>query len=138
MSEAIEQPEILDPEKVEAEMLAAAEAKANDPTEQAAQLFKAYTNSYQRAIKKLSSKQMRRLLQTLVLSPLEKTPALVSQEEHEAFFYGDSMLQAKFIMGMKVYMDSAQEIEAMQKEIITETVYGDEAVALQKEDDAHT
>ncbi len=125
MSEEINQIETVDPAQVEAEMLAAAEAKANDPAEQAAQLFKAYKNSYERSIAKLSSKSLRRLLKALVLAPLENAP-LVNQAEHEAYFYGDSMLQAKFLMGMKVYMDSAEEIAKMQDSMQTEFVYGDD------------
>lgn len=122
---------ILDPAQVEAEMLEEQRQRDNDPIENAARLFKAYHKGYENAVKKLSSKSKTRLLKALVLAPLENAP-LVNKEEHEAYFYGDSMLQAKFIMQMAVYKDSAEEIAKMQDELKTDFVYGDEAKTIQE------
>lgn len=117
---------ILDPAQIEAEMLEEQRQRDNDPIENAARLFKAYHKGYENAIKKLSSKSKSRVLRALVLAPLESAP-LVNKDEHEAYFYGDSMLQAKFILQMEVYKNSAEEIAKMQDELKTDFVYGDEA-----------
>ena len=123
MSEA-EEIKLLDPAQVEAEMLAVAEAKANDPAEQAATLFRMYKASYERAIAKLSSRGKTRVLQALVFSPLHDV-ILPKIEEKEAFYFGDSMLQAKFVMQMEVFKESVEDMVKFQDNVKTETTYGE-------------
>lgn len=121
---------IVDPIEFEKQMLAEAEQKANDPAEQAAQMFKAYKKGFELSVEKLSAKSVKRLIKALVLAPLEKAP-LVNQNEHEAYFYANSMLEAKFIMTLTAMNHSSEEIlagyEDLQKEVTTDVIYGDEA-----------
>lgn len=110
MSEAIS-PEIqmVDPKAVEAEMVAEAKRKSEDPAEQAAMVFTMYRQNYERAVKKLKGKAHTRLLNALVMAPLVPVE-LITDAEKEAYYFADSMIQAKFVMSMEVFRESAQEI----------------------------
>lgn len=123
MSEAIS-PEIqmVDPKAVEAEMVAEAKRKAEDPAEQAAMVFTMYRQNYERAVKKLKGKAHTRLLNALVMAPLVSVE-LITEAEKEAYYYADSMIQAKFVMSMEVFRESAQEIiDGVEVETIYENV----------------
>lgn len=125
MSEEAEQlnPEIkmVDPKAVEAEMIAEAKKRADDPAEQAAMVFTMYKANFERALKKLKGKAHTRLINALVLAPLVDAP-LLTDAEKEAYFFGDSMIQAKWVMQMEMYRSSAQEvIDGVQ----VETSYGE-------------
>lgn len=119
----------LDPDQVEAEMLAAAEAKRNDPAEQAAMLFTAYQSLFEKSVAKLKGKAHTRVLKALVMAPLVKVD-LITEAEKEAFYFGDSMLQAKFVMVMDTYKNSAQELMDAADAAETTTEYtGEENAA---------
>ena len=104
-------PEIkrVDPKVVEAEMIAEAKRKAEDPAEQAAMVFTMYRQNFERALAKLKGKAHTRLLKALVMAPLVPVE-LVTAAEKEAYYFADSMIQAKFVMSMEVFRESAQEI----------------------------
>ena len=126
MSELAEiSPEIqmVDPKAVEAEMVAEAKRKAEDPAEQAAMVFTMYRQNYERAVKKLKGKAHTRLLNALVMAPLVSVE-LITEAEKEAYYFADSMIQAKFVMSMEMYRESAQEIIDGVNPTI-ETSYGD-------------
>lgn len=112
MSEAIEEnvEQKVDPVQIEKELLAEAKKKSEDPAEQAAMVFTMYKANFESAMKNLRKKGAHeRLLKALVMSPLEKIE-LITEAEKEAFFFGDSMIQAKFVMMMDTYRNSAQEL----------------------------
>lgn len=108
MSEALEVQKV-DPKAVEAEMVAEAKRKAEDPAEQAAMVFTMYRQNYERAVKKLKGKAHTRLLNALVMTPLVPVE-LITDAEKEAYYFADSMIQAKFVMSMEIFRNSAQEI----------------------------
>lgn len=117
-----ERENLVDPKAVEAEMIAEAKRKAEDPAEQAAMVFTTYRTGYERAVKKLKGKAHTRLLNALVMAPLVSVE-LITEAEKEAYYYADSMIQAKWIMSMQVFKDSAQEIiDGVEVETIYENV----------------
>lgn len=120
MSEA-QEITMVDPKAVEAEMVAEAKRKAEDPAEQAAMVFTMYRQNYERAVKKLKGKAHTRLLNALVMAPLVSID-LVTEAEKEAYYFADSMIQAKFVLMMDTYKNSAQEII---DGVEVETSYGD-------------
>lgn len=122
MLEPTEELKLVDPKQVEAEMIAEAKKKSEDPAEQAAMVFTMYKSNFERAVKKLKGKAHTRLLNALVMSPLVEVK-LLTEAEKEAYFFGDSMIQAKFVMMMQTYKDSAEEIIALANSATVETVY---------------
>lgn len=126
MSEAIQEtPEVIDSIAIERQMLEDAKKKSDDPIETAAMMFTMYRPNFSKSLAKLSSRGRARVLEALVLSPLIEIK-LANEAEKEAFFYGDSMLQAKFIMTMSTYKDHAEELLAAQdlaKSAVIETEY---------------
>lgn len=128
--EVVETPQVIDSAAFEAEMLAEAEQKANDPAEQAAQIFKAYQRSFEKSIERLPKQALYRLVKALVLAPLEKV-SLEHENEHEAYFYANSMIEAKTVMQLSVMQNSMEETfqayEELQKEVTTDVIYGEEA-----------
>lgn len=142
MSEALENTEVeqIDPAAFEAQMLAEAQAKANDPAEQAAQIFKAYKPGFERAVDNMTKQGLQRLLKALVMSPLEDAP-LAHDKEREAYFYGNTMLESKLIMQLTTISHNTEEIlasyEEMQAAAQNEYVYGEEAVKLTEGDNTN-
>jgi hypothetical protein len=125
-----EENQVIDPEVFEAQLLAEAQRKASDPAEQAAQIFKAYKKGFETSIDNMTKQGLQRLIKALVMSPLEDTP-LPHQKEQEAFFYGNSMLEAKFIMQLHTINENTEHIleeyEKMKGSIKSDFLYGDEA-----------
>lgn len=107
--------EKVDGEALDLEMAKAVGNLSKDPAEQSATIFTMYKPLFEKAVKKLSSKDKTRVLEALVMQPLVNVP-LKSLTAQEAFYYGDSMLQAKFVMMMETYKNSAEEIIALQEE----------------------
>ena len=122
--------QVLDPVEFEKQMLAEAEQKANDPAEQAAQIFKAYQKAFEKSVERLPKQALARLVKALVLAPLEKV-SLEHENEHEAYFYANSMIEAKTVMQLSVMQNSMEdtfnEYEKMKEATTTEVIYGDEA-----------
>lgn len=100
---------MLDPAQVEADMIAEEQRKANDPAEQAAILFNAYTNGFKDSVRTLPKKSLLRVLEAVVMSPLVKT-TLINDAEKQAFYYADSMLQAKFVMQLAMYKETFDQL----------------------------
>lgn len=116
-----EETTLLDPAQVEADMIAEEQRKAQDPSEQAAMLFNAYTNGFKDSVRSLPKKSLLRVLEAVTMSPLVKT-TLINDAEKTAFYYADSMLQAKFVMQLGMYKETFdQMVETGHTEL--ETTY---------------
>ena len=113
---------LVDPVEVEKRMIEEAKKKSEDPAEQAAMVFTMYKSNFERALAKLKGKAHTRLLNALVMAPLVEVK-LITEAEKEAYFFGDSMIQAKFVMMMDTYKNSAQEIIDLVDSAKVETVY---------------
>src|SRR6478752_6686120 len=93
-----------DPKAIEADMIKAAEARAEDPGEMAASMYAMYVPHFKRALSKLSTRGLRRVLQNAVLYPLEQDDLRTSSDfEKEVTLLINSLLECKFVMIMDTY-----------------------------------
>ncbi len=111
-----------DPRQIERDMIAAAEARAQDPSEMAATAYSMYIPHYKRAIPKLSTRGLRRVLNYLVLYPLEQDDIKSANEfEKQVMQLVNSLVEAKFIMIMDSYSKNAQAVyDASQNQATSE------------------
>lgn len=112
----------IDARQIEADMIAAAQAKAQDPSEMAAQMFAMYVPHFKQGLSKLSTRGLRRVLQNAVLYPLEQDDIRTSSEfEKQMVQLVSSLLECKFIMIMDTYKNNAEQLyEASQASLTTE------------------
>lgn len=108
--------------QIEADMLAAAEARAQDPVTMSSDMYAMYVPHFKRILPKLSTRSLRRILSFLVLYPLEKDSVKATSDlEKEVMHLTNSLIEAKFIMIMSTYAEHAQELyEASQAELTPE------------------
>jgi len=100
-----------DPKQVEAELVRIAQERAEDPAEVAAQTYRVYLPFYKMNKSKLSTRALRRLLDFLILYPLEKSdPGANTKEERELMELCNTLIQAKFVMILDTYNKHAEEI----------------------------
>lgn len=111
-----------DPKQIERQMIEAAEARAQDPTEMAAQMYGMYVPHYKRIVPKLSTRSLRRVLNYLVLYPLEQdTVKPTSELEKQVMQLVSNLVEAKIVMIMDTYRHHAEELyEAANKELTPE------------------
>jgi hypothetical protein len=110
-----------DPRQIERDMIAAAEARAQDPSEMAATAYSMYIPHYKRAIPKLSTRGLRRVLNYLVLYPLEQDDIKSANEfEKQVMQLVNSLVEAKFIMIMDSYSKNAQAVYDAQNTPLTQ------------------
>lgn len=101
----------IDPRQIEMDMIAAAEARAQDPAEAASQLFFMYSPHFKAGVKKLSTRGLRRVLLNAVLYPLEQDSINTSSEfEKQMVQLVSSLLEAKFILIMDQYRANAEKL----------------------------
>jgi hypothetical protein len=112
----------IDARQIEADMIAAAEARAQDPSEVAAQMFAMHVPHFKAGLQKLSTRGLRRVLSNAVLYPLEQDDIRTSSEfERQMVQLVSALLEAKFIMIMDQYRINAQQLyEASQAELTPE------------------
>lgn len=112
----------IDARQIEADMIAAAEARAQDPADAAAQMFQMYVPHFKAGLSKLSTRGLRRVLQNAVLYPLEQDDIRTSSEfEKSMVQLVSSLLECKFIMIMDTYKNNAEQLyAASQSELSTE------------------
>lgn len=116
-----------DPKEIEAELVKIAQARAEDPVETAAQTYRIYLPFYRANIGKLSTRALRRLVNFLVLYPLESDkPGATSKEEREVMELTNTLIQAKFVMMLGTYNDHAEQLYNAATTPLTE----EEAVAV--------
>jgi hypothetical protein len=116
----------IDARQIEADMIAAAQAKAQDPSEMAAQMFAMYVPHFKQGLSKLSTRGLRRVLQNAVLYPLEQGDIRTSSDfERQMVQLVSSLLECKFIMIMDTYKNNAEQLyDASQAELTPEETAG--------------
>jgi lysine/ornithine N-monooxygenase len=108
-----------DAKAIEAEMIRIAENRANDPGETAAMVYHMYRPEFIKRVTKLSSRAKSRLIAMLVQYPLNGNDIKFSSElEKECYFFADSMIQAKFVLMLDTYKESAEGLVQAQDEFI--------------------
>ncbi len=111
----------IDPKAIEKAMLEAAEARAQDPSEMAAQAYGMYVPHFRAAIPKLSTRGLRRLVNYLVLYPLEQGDFKASSEfEKQVMQLAGQLVEAKFILIMDSYRANAEQLYAAANSELTE------------------
>lgn len=100
-----------DPKAVEAELVRMAQERAEDPVETAASTYRLYLPYFKGQLPKLSTRALRRLVEFLVLHPLEKEKAGATTEvEREMMELTNTLVQAKFVMILATYNQHAEEL----------------------------
>ncbi len=110
-----------DPKAMEEQMIAAAQARAEDPTETASQAYGMYVPHYKASIPKLSTRGLRRLLNYLVLYPLDQTDFKAANDfEKQMMQLTGQLVEAKFIMILDTYNQHATELYEAQNTPLTQ------------------
>jgi len=111
-----------DPKEVEAELVRMAQERADDPAEVAAQTFRIYLPFYKANRSKLSSRAKSRILDFLLLYPLETDKhGATSEVEREMMELCNTLVQAKFVMILDTYNKHGQELYNAATTPLTET-----------------
>ena len=119
-----------DPKQVEKDMIAAAEARAQDPGEMAATMYRMYVPHFKAGVTKLSTRALRRVLLGAVLYPLEQNDFKGHSEfEKQMIQLVSSLLECKFVMIMDTFNANAEKIAEEAERPLTE----EEAVEIEKE-----
>lgn len=110
--ETVEEDRIpFDPKQVEQDMIAAAQARAQDPGEMAATMYRMYVPHFKAGVTKLSTRALRRVLLGAVLYPLEQNDFKGHSEfEKQMIQLVSSLLECKFVMIMDTFNANAQQI----------------------------
>jgi len=112
-----------DPKEVEAQLVKIAQERAEDPAETAATCYRTYLPFYKimSKNKKLSTRALRRILDFLILYPLESDKAnATSKEEREMMELCNTLIQAKFVLILDTYNNHAQELYDAANSPLTE------------------
>lgn len=110
-----------DPKEVEAELVRIAQERAEDPCEVAAQTYRVYLPFYKMNKAKLSTRALRRIMDFLVMYPLESDKAnATSKEEREMMELINTLIQAKFVMILDTFNKHGQEIYDAANRPLTE------------------
>lgn len=110
-----------DPKQIEADLIRIAEERAQDPTEMASQAYQMYVPHFKRALPKLSTRGLRRVLQFLVLYPLEvESVKSANQFEKEMMQLVNSLVEAKFILLMDSYRKNSEALYDAQNSPLTQ------------------
>lgn len=100
-----------DPKQVEADMIAAAQARAEDPTETAASIYSMYMPTYDRILPKLSTRSLRRVLNYAVKYPFHQDDVKpTSNMEKEVMLLVSTLIEAKVVMIMDQYRLHAEQL----------------------------
>jgi superfamily II DNA or RNA helicase len=107
--------------EVENELIRIAQARAENPTETAGTAYQMYVPHFKRAIPKLSTRGLRRVLNYLILYPLEQDSFNAANEfEKQVMQLAGQLAEAKFIMIMDSYRQHAEELYAAQNTPLTQ------------------
>ena len=102
-------------------MIAAAEARAEDPSEMAATMYKLYVPHFKAGLAKLSTRGLRRVIQNAVLYPFEQDDIKTSSEfEKQMVQLMSSLLECKFIMIMDTYRQNLPQLVEAAEQPLTE------------------
>lgn len=123
-----ELPKKLDPVAVEKAMLEAEAKKAEqvDPEEIASMMLTLYTPRFCALVDKLSNRQLRRLVKSLIEYPIGKQYNHNDSTEAEAFAIGNRLADAKYVLMVNTYNENREHImEAAEKAAANvETTFG--------------
>jgi hypothetical protein len=124
MSEAEEtqvEEQKFDHKAMEQQMLQAAQSRAEDPVETAGSAYQIYVPHFKAALPKISTRGLRRVLQYMVLYPLEQD-SIKSATEFEKQFMQlvNSLVEAKFVLIMASYQQNAEALYAAEQNKLTE------------------
>jgi len=123
-TEALLTPEItgISGKEVEEFMLKAANERAEDPTEMAANAYSMYGPFYKRAVPKLSKRSLRRILDYLIFYPLEQESIKCANEAEKGIMQlANFLIEAKFIMQMDIHVKNIDKyVEALETPLTTE------------------
>ena len=112
--------ENFDPIMIEQEMLAQAESRAADPIETASSAYAMYVPHFKRLLPTLSTRGLRRVLNFLILHPLEQDAMNSANEDEKSFMHlVNSLVEAKFIMVMASFHANAQAVYDAQNAPLT-------------------
>lgn len=110
-----------DPKEVEAELVRIANERAEDPVETAASCYRMYLPYYRANLPKMSTRALRRIIKFIVEYPLEKGDiGAANAYEREMMELINTLVQAKFVMVLSTYNDSAQQIYDAANSPLTE------------------
>lgn len=110
-----------DHKAIEAQMIAAAQARAEDPMETAGTAYQMYVPHFKTALPKISTRGLRRVIQYLVLYPLEKDSVNAASEFEKQFMQlVNSLVEAKFVMIMHSYSENAKNLYDAEQTKLTE------------------
>ena len=121
-SQPFTEQEKADGKALEEAMLKAAQERASDPADMAAMAYQMYVPAYKQFVSKLSTRGMRRVLNTLILYPYEMDD-IKSANETEKQLIGlcNYLIEAKFIMTMDAMNKGLEQLhEAAEKELTAE------------------
>jgi len=107
----------VDPKEIEKQMIAAAEARANDIEGMALSTYRQLHPRFMQGIHMLSSKGRVRLLKALVDYPVNPGKYLLNDLEKEVLEVGSMLIESKFILVMNTYAEHVEElVEAAEGE----------------------
>ncbi len=110
----------VDPKEIERQLIAGAQARAEDPIETAGTAYQIYVPHFKAALPKISTRGLRRVLQYLVLYPLEKDSVNAASEFEKQFMQlVNSLVEAKFVMVMASYQQNAQQLYDAEQAALT-------------------
>lgn len=109
-----------DPKAIERELLEQAQSRAEDPMETAAGAYQMYVPHFKRLLPKMSTRGLRRVLNYMVLYPLEQDSVKSASELEKQFMQlVNSLVEAKFVMVMASYQQNAQQLYDAQNAALT-------------------
>lgn len=92
------------------------------PEDVSAQFFFLYHPKFSARLNKLSSRQLRRIINALVKFPLEKDDYdPKNEDEREAFMLGDRLLTSKYVMQIYVISQAMQQQQAVGQQMREQT-----------------
>ena len=87
----------------------------DNPAELAATNYKLYTPRFLALCFNMGKKPLSRVLEALILFPLEEHRPLITQQEKEAFAIGRALMDAKFMMMLEALKSNLEDAEVEQK-----------------------
>lgn len=110
-----------DPKEVEAQLVKMAQERAEDPAETAASTYRLYMPYFRNQLPKLSTRALRRLVEFLVMYPLEKDKhGATTAIEREMMELTNTLVQAKFVMILATYNEHAEQFHNAANSALTE------------------
>ena len=102
----------VDHEAIEAQLINEAQKASHDPGEMAASMYAMQVPEYKKLVSKMSVRAMRRVMDYLILYPLEKNLGQPSTPDEARFMQvTQALAECKFIMIMDSYAAHAKQLQ---------------------------